>query len=41
VDSGAAIQFVWSVLELLIGCVEPGDILDADETAFLLYPQGF
>jgi hypothetical protein len=40
VDPDAAIRFVWSILELLADGVELGDIVDADETALLLYPQG-
>jgi hypothetical protein len=34
-------MFVRSVLQLLADGVNPGDIVDADETGFLLYPQGF
>jgi transposase len=37
----AAIMFVRSVLQLLADDVNPGDIVDADETAFLMYSQRF
>jgi hypothetical protein len=39
VDPDAAVQFVWSIIELMAGGVDPGYIADADETAFLLHPR--
>jgi hypothetical protein len=35
-----AILFVFQILYQLADGVEPADIVDADETAFLLYPEG-
>ena len=40
VDPDAAIWFVFRVLHLFAEGVQSCDILNADETAFLLYPQG-
>jgi TctA family transporter len=40
VDPDSAILFVFHIVHLLAEGVEPADIVDADETAFLLYPQG-
>jgi hypothetical protein len=34
-------RFVWSTVELLSGGVNRGDMVDADDAAFLLYPRGF
>jgi transposase len=41
VDPQSAIHFVFQIPYLLAAGVDPADIRDADETAFLLYPQGF
>jgi hypothetical protein len=37
----SAMPFVFHILHMLPEGVEPAEIGDADETAFLLYPQGF
>jgi hypothetical protein len=41
VDPEKAILFVFHILYLLADGIEPADIVDADETAFLRYPLGF
>jgi hypothetical protein len=41
VDPDSAVLFVFHILYLLADGVEPADIVDADEAAFLLYAQGF
>jgi hypothetical protein len=41
VDPRAAIQFVWRVLYLMAHDVDLSDSVNADETAFLLYPHRF
>jgi hypothetical protein len=41
VDPESAILFVFQILHLLAEGVDPADIVDADEIAFLLPPQGF
>jgi hypothetical protein len=40
VDRRAAVQFVWRVLFLMTQGAGPSDIINADETVFLLYPHG-
>jgi hypothetical protein len=41
VDPQSAIHFVFHILYLQAEGVDPADVVDADEIAFLLYPQGF
>jgi hypothetical protein len=40
-DPQTSIHFAFQILYLLAEGVDLADIVDADETAFLLYPQGF
>ena len=41
VDPAAAARFVQSIMELQGRGVNPGDVVNGDESAFLMYPQGF